>query len=118
MSEANKLIDKTLATAFAVAKQTIIATACVALPFLKIPVISSLFKWGVSWVLNQLEPLIEIWFKDTLVDIEVTAQLNAFNQAKEELEKVLKAQVKDPKDVENVSKIFDDRLANLIRFKP
>lgn len=118
MSTATDIAKAALRGAISLAGKAVVASAVTALPLLGLPVINFCFNWIVNWVLGKIEPYLELWLVDTIIDIEVQAEKRAYERARDELREVLKKQIRDPKEVANASKEFDDRLAKLIRFKP
>lgn len=102
----------------AVAEQAVIAEAVTAVPPLGFPFFHFLFTWVVDWTISKLMPYMTAWLVDTVVDIQVNAQKKAFENARDELQAVLKAHVASPVEVQNASDDFDKRLASLVRFNP
>ncbi len=110
----NSLID----AAILAAKNAIIAAAITALPLLGVPIIRQAFTWGVSWVVSKIVPYLENWINDTITDAKINAEKEAYDKAKIELQAVLAEHIQDQRDVEDAQKAFDQRLADLVRFKP
>ncbi len=113
-------IDKAkdaLGIALDLATKAVIAAAITALPLLGFPVIKQAFSWVVTWVVGKLKPLLLTWLGDTLIDIQVAAELRGYEHARDELKIILAKQVSDPTEVQNASDEFDKRLADLIRIR-
>ncbi len=118
MSTLTNTIKTGLRAGVALAEKAVIASAVTALPLLGVPGINFLFSWGVHWVVDKIYPLLEVWFIDRAIDIQIQAELGAYEKARIELKAVLDTHVSDPKELEKASADFDDRLGKLIRFKP
>jgi len=118
MSAATDFAKTGLNVFLGLAKKAVIAAAVTALPLLGVPVINFVFTWLVGWVFKQLQPLLEVWLVDTIIDVQVQAEKNAYERAREELRAVLQAHIRNPRELENASQDFDRRLADLIRFNP
>jgi hypothetical protein len=118
MSTTTDTVKTALKVGLSLATKSVIAAAITALPFLGLPVLNQLFTWGVEWVAAKLLPHLQVFFVDTIIDIEVNAEKKAYARAREELQKVLTEKITNPAEVENASEEFDNRLADLIRFRP
>ena len=118
MSQISDTIKSSLRAGVEIACRAVVASAAAALPILKLPLISFVFNWIVTWVAGKLLPFIETLFVDIAIDIKVNAEKVAYEKAREELQVVLKQTVKSAKAVQNASDEFDKRLADLIRIRP
>lgn len=118
MSTATDIAKAALQGALSLASKAVIASAVTALPLLGVPGVNFVFTWLVNWVVGKVSPYLEVWLVDTIIDIEVNAEKRAYEKARDELQAVLKAHVRNPKELQNASDEFDRRLADLIRVRP
>jgi len=107
-------------TGVGLAGAAIVASATMALPILKLPIISHVFKWLVNWVISrvQVEPALANFIVDLAIDLQVNAEKAAYEKASAELKEILKRPLRTLKEVENASQEFDRRLADFIRIRP
>ncbi len=118
MSNLTDTIKNSLRTGVDIACKAVVAAAAAALPVLRLPLISFVFNWIVTWVAGKLLPFIETLFVDIAFDIKVNAEKEAYEKAKTELQLVLKEHIRSPKKLQTASDEFDKRLADLIRIRP
>lgn len=120
MSKITDTIRAGIGGAVGLAGKAIVASATMALPILKLPVIKQVFEWIVNWVLSrsELQPFLTNFFVDLAIDIERNAKKEAYEQVVPELKAELKRHIRDPKKLKAASDAFDKRFDELVRIRP
>jgi len=120
VSKATDAIRALVRTGVGLGGKAIIASAMMALPILKLPIISHVFKWLVNWVVSKLEvePALANLLVDFTIDIERNAKKEAYEQARDELKAVLATNIRNKKDLQKASDDFDARFDALVHLDP
>lgn len=79
-----------------------------AIPFLKLPVINTVFKFIVTKIVGVIYDEISRYVTFTLIDIKTKEQLNRYNQA------VIELKTASPEEIENAKIKFRSTLSDLI----
>jgi len=113
-------IKNVVSTGVDLSGKAIVLAAQTALPVLRVPIVSFVFKWLVNWVLSklQLQPFLQNLFVDLAIDLERNAKKEAYELARVELKAVLKTSVRNAKELQNASDAFDKRFDDLVRIRP
>src|SRR5689334_18806066 len=99
---------------FDVVLQAALQAMSAAVPFLRLPIINTLFNFIVTKVANALYEELVKYVTFTLIDLRVGAQRAAYERAVEELRVVHDAPQPNSEDVERAKEKFKSTLRDLI----